>query len=105
MKNLNAPKLKITILPPTSLITCWKKWLKSENVFVWMYHAGRAPIKSDTYVFKQLSGFDRIPVLNNVQLDYLEDGGIEVQRHRSYLRIWVKRILNLQFKAKSIEVA
>lgn len=104
-ENLNAPKLKITILPPTSLITCWKKWLKSENVFVWMYHAGRAPIKSDTYVFKQLSGFDRIPVLNNVQLDYLEDGGIEVQRHRSYLRIWVKRILNLQFKAKSIEVA
>lgn len=104
-ENSSATKLKITILPPTSFITCWKKWLKSEKIFVWMYHAGRAPIKNDTYVFEKIAAFDSITVLNNVQLDYLEDSGVEVQRNRSFLRIWTKRILNLQFKAKTIEVA
>jgi len=104
-ENSTAPKIRITVLPPTSFITCWKKWLKGENIFVWMYHAGRAPIKSDSFVYESISNFDSIAVLNNVQLDYLEDSGVEVQRNRSLLRVWVKRMLNLQFKAKTIEVA
>jgi hypothetical protein len=104
-ENSSAPKMKISVLPATSFITCWKKWLKGEKIFVWMYHAGRAPIKSDLFVLESISEYDSITVLNNVQLDYLEDSGVEVQRNRSILRVWVKRILNLQFKAKTIEVA
>ncbi|MEO1021624.1 MAG: hypothetical protein AAFW89_03700 [Bacteroidota bacterium] len=100
-----SPKLNITILPPAALITCWKKWLKPEKIFIWMYHSGRAPINCDSYVLDRISEHDSITILNNVQLDYLEDSGVEVQRNRSLLRIWTKRMLNLQFKTKTLEVA
>lgn len=100
---LKKPTVTLNVLPPTSLITCWKKWLNLNHIFVWVYHSGRAPIKNDLKVFETLKNFQMITVLNQVQLEYLDDCGVEVERNRSFFRVWIKRLLNLQFKAKTVE--
>lgn len=99
------PVITISILPPAAVYTSWKKWLKSENIFIWMFHAGRAPLAADNKLLEHILPFNTLPVLVNVQPDYLEDSGASVIRKRSLMRIWIKRILTLQFKAKSMEVA
>ncbi|GAB5409038.1 MAG: hypothetical protein BalsKO_14030 [Balneolaceae bacterium] len=98
------PVLTITILPPTAVYSSWKKWLKCEHIFIWMFHAGRAPLVADTKLYEHISDFNTLPVLVNVQPDYLEDSGASVIRKRSFFRIWIKRILTLQFKAKRLEM-
>lgn len=98
------PVLTVNILPPTAVYSSWKKWLKCEHIFIWMFHAGRAPLVADTKLYEHISDFNTLPVLVNVQPDYLEDSGASVIRKRSFFRIWIKRILTLQFKAKSMEI-
>ena len=98
-------QITITILPPTAVFTTWQKWISPKNIFVWNFHAGRAPLAADhKFIEKTLNG-NVISVLNNVLPDYLEDSGTSVLKNRSVFRIWTKRILTLQFKAKSLEVA
>ena len=98
--------ITITILPPFAVYTTWQKWLKSDMTFVWMFHAGRTPLASDLKVLDQITtSYNTLPVLMNVQADYLEDSGTSVIRKRSFIRIWIKRILTLQFKAKNMEIA
>lgn len=99
------PRVTISVLPEASIITSWKKWLKADKIFVWMFHAGRAPMPSDAKVLEALSGINLITILNKVSIDYLEDSGVLVNRNRSFLRVWIKRLLHLQFKAKSLEVS
>lgn len=100
-----SPVICISILPPTAVYTSWKKWLNSDNIFIWMYHSGRAPLAADSKVLEHILPFITLPVLVNVQADYLEDSGAAVIRKRSLVRIWIKRILTLQFKAKNMEIA
>ncbi|MCG8372656.1 MAG: hypothetical protein MI700_03945 [Balneolales bacterium] len=99
------PRITIHVLPAASIITSWQKWLRTENIFLWMYHAGRAPLPSDPKVLEALEGMNAITILNKVSIDYLEDSGVHVTKNRSFARVWVKRILNLQFKAKNLEVS
>ena len=72
--------------------------------FIRLQHSGRSPLKADQYLLKQLSKFNMLPVLTNVKADYLEDSGATVIRKRSIFRVWAKRILSLQFKAKKMEI-
>ncbi len=99
------PLITISILPPTAVFTTWQKWTSSKNIFVWSFHAGRTSLTADEKVLNQLSSINLIPVLTHVLPDYLEDSGTSVLRKRSLFRIWTKRILTLQFKAKNMEVA
>lgn len=102
----NKATITISILPPFALYTTWQKWLTSDMIFVWMFHAGRAPLSVDKKVLEQIGlSYNTLPILMNVQPDYLEDSGTSVIRKRSFFRIWIKRILTLQFKAKSMEIA
>lgn len=98
------PVITISILAPAAVYTSWKKWLKTENIFIWLFHAGRAPLAADCKLLEHILPFYTLPVLMNVQPDYLEDSGTSVIRKRSLVRIWIKRILTLQFKARNMEI-
>jgi uncharacterized protein involved in exopolysaccharide biosynthesis len=97
--------VEILELPPYSIFTDWEEFLKGDALFMPVFHAGRAALKCDHKVLEKLPKGQTLSILNNVDTDYMEDSGNQVVRRRSVLRIWVKRLITLQFKAKSINLS
>ena len=92
--------LNIVILPPISLYTEWLQWRQKADVFLYTIRAGRTAEFIDDQFYREVSNNKTYTTLFHIPSDKLDDLGMTVQKQRSFVRRWIKKLLHFEFKGK-----
>lgn len=91
----------IHILPPSSRFTNWLEFKRKADVFLYLARSGRVAQEVDHKFIKEIGAEHTFGVLHAIPSDYLDDLGMNIVKSRSGIRVYIKRLLQFQFKFKN----
>lgn len=95
---------EINILPPASIYTDWQNYTDKADLFIYVIRAGRTAEFIDRQIIKEIGSDKMKIVLNALPSSKSDDLGLSIQKNRSSLRRWLKKVMHLQFGKRNSEL-